>query len=202
MGKGLLVFLITLTLMSAGIDAPAAHAADNDDGSPASAAGEAALSIDAAASVIDVSKLVPLYRVTFMKSRTTDPIRTATVVSVTNQAPQPCDVAVEWFRGFDPTPVCTTTMSLDVGFQTDFCSRAIPDPLTSCNSTCTPNLTFHEGTAVVYGHVYCLFGSPFGGDPGLAVSARVYYTTGTTDSVVTAISDSKIVRFGNGNLGD
>ena len=191
MHKGLWVFLVTLALISVGMSTPAARAADNDDGSPA---------VDAS-DPIDVSKLVPLYRVTFIKSRTTDPIRTATVVSVTNQAPQPCDIAVQWFRGFDPNPACTATTTLGVGFQTDFCSRAIPDPLTSCNVTCTPDLTFHEGSAVVYGSVYCLFGGGLG-DPGLAVSARIYYTTGSTDSAVTAISDSKVVRFGMGNHGD
>jgi len=34
------------------------------------------------------------------------------------------------------------------------------------------------------------------------VSARVYYTTGTTASAVTAISDAKIVGISVGNQGD
>ena len=140
------------------------------------------------------SLLTPLYRVTVMKSRTTDAIRTATVVSVTNQARVSCDLAVVWLRGFDPTPVCTTTMSVGAGLQTDCCARAIPEALTTCNTMCTPDLTFHEGTAVVSSSVLA--------DPEclcLAVSARVYDTTGTTYSVVTAISDAKIVRINLGN---
>src|SRR5262245_7855293 len=133
----------------------------------------------------------PRYLVTFMKSRTTDPIRTATVVSVTNQTHYACHVSVNWFRGFDPNPVCTTIFDLDVGFQTDFCSRQIPDPITSCNATCAPELTFHEGKAVVSANCR-----------DIGVSARVYYTSGDTDDAVSAISDSNVVRFGQGNRGD
>lgn len=191
MGKGLWLRLVMVALVSAGLSAPVARAADDDDGGPTSAARAAAL--NAAVSVIDVRRLVPLYRVTFMKSRTTDAIRTATVVSVTNhQERASCDITVVWLRGFDPTPVCTTSMSLDVGLQTDFCSRAIPDALTTCNTTCTPALTFHEGTAVVYSRVD--WNNPFECQD-LAVSARVYYTTGSTDSAVTAISDSSVLRI-------
>ena len=60
--------------------------------------------LDVPAIGIDTSTLIPIYRVTFMKSRTTDAIRSATVVSVTNQGLSPCDILVSWFRGFDPTP--------------------------------------------------------------------------------------------------
>jgi hypothetical protein len=115
-------------------------------------------------------------------------------VSITNQDFLDflsCDVAVLWFRGFESTPVCTTTMSVTPGMQTDVCSRAIPDALRSCNTTCAPDLTFHEGKAEV--HASC---------GRLGISARVYYTTGVTDSVVTAISDAKIVYINQGNLGD
>jgi len=200
MGKGLWLRLVMVVLVSAGMSAPAARAADGDDGGPASAARDSALITEV--STIDVSRMTPLYRVTFMKSRTTDTIRTATVVSVTNQAGVSCDITVIWRRGFDPTPVCTTTMSLDAGFQTDFCSRAIPDALTTCNTTCNPDLTFHEGTAVVYTHVENLFYYGSSECLHLAVSARVYYTTGTTASAVTAISDAKIVGISVGNQGD
>src|SRR5262249_583028 len=147
-GKGLWFLLVALALVSTGIYTPAVRAADDDDGSPASAASAEALNTQAI--VIDANAtLIPIYRVTFMTSRTTDAIRTSTLVRVTNQGLSPCDIVVTWLRGLDPTPVCTTMLSLDSGFQTDFCSRAIPDALTSCNKTCAPELTFHEGTAVV-----------------------------------------------------
>jgi hypothetical protein len=139
--------------------------------------------------------LVARYLVTFLKSRTTDPLRSATVVSVTNQAEKACQVSVEWARGFEPPAACTTTVRLDPGTTTDLCSRTIPEPLTTCNGTCEPELTFHEGRAVVSS-------STEKGCDRLGVSARVHYTTGDTDENLAAISDSKIVPFGKGNRGD
>jgi hypothetical protein len=138
---------------------------------------------------------VARYLVTFIKSRTTDPLRSATVVSVTNQAEKACQVAVEWVRGFEPPAACTTTVRLDPGITTDLCSRTIPAPLTTGNAMCEPELTFHEGRAVVSS-------SAEKGCARIGVSARVYYTTGDADDTLAAISDSKIVRFGHGNSGD
>lgn len=175
--------LLIVILVSGGLFAPAALAATDDGSGPMPQYTEEAYSGQ------------PRYLVTFMKSRTTDPIRTATVVSVTNQADYPCQVSVDWFLGFSPTPVCTTTFSVEAGFQTDFCSRKLPEPLTTCNATCDPELTFDEGKAVVRS-------SARHGCKDIGVSARVYYTRGSADDEVTAISDSKIVRFDEGNRGD
>jgi hypothetical protein len=36
----------------------------------------------------------------------------------------------------------------------------------------------------------------------MGVSARTYYTTGSTDSAVTGITDAKIVKVNKGNAGD
>jgi hypothetical protein len=91
--------------------------------------------------------------------------------------------------------VCTTTVRLEAGITTDVCSRAIPAPLTTCNASCEPELTFHEGRAVVHS-------SAEEGCERIGVSARVYYTTGDDDESLAAISDSKIVPFGKGNRGD
>ena len=139
--------------------------------------------------------LAPRYLVTYMKSRTTAPLRTATVVSVTNQAERTCQIAVEWVRGFELTPACTMMLSVDPGVTADVCSQAIPDPLTTCNATCEPELTFHEGRAVVSS-------STDEGCERVAVSARVYYTNGGDGGDLAAISDSKLVLFGKGNRGD
>ena len=183
---GLLLF--TVILVSCRLFAPAALAADDDGMGPLKEqAGPGAAATRAA----DTRPLVARYLVTFMKSRTTEPLRTATAVSVTNQASGICEIVVEWFRGFETAPVCSTTFDLDAGFQADICSRALPEPLTTCNTMCDPELTFHEGKAVVSADCR-----------DIGVSARVYYTSGDTDDAVSAISDSKVVRFGQGNRGD
>jgi hypothetical protein len=179
MRRELWFLLLTIILVSDGLSALPVLAA-NDDGF-----------IRVPGYIEESYSGQPRYLVTFIKSRTTDPIRTATVVSVTNQTNYTCHVSINWFRGFDPNPVCTTTFDLDAGFQTDFCSRQIPDPITSCNATCAPELTFHEGKAVVSADCR-----------DIGVSARVYYTRGDDDGEVSAISDAKIVRFGQGNRGD
>jgi hypothetical protein len=141
---------------------------------------------------------VERYLVTYMKSRTTDAIRSATVVTVTNtNATSPtCVVRIEWFQGFVPnTPVCTTTATIEPGVTHDFCSRDVPDAITTCNSVCAPQLTFDEGKAIVSS-------SEAVGCGLIGVEARVYYTTGAGDMAVSAISNPKIVEVERGNLGD
>lgn len=188
MRREIWLLLLTVTLVNYGLFASVALAADDDGMGRLK---EQATTRAATTEAEDTGPLVARYLVTFIKSRTTDPLRTSTVVSVTNQTSRTCDVSVDWFQGFNPTLACTTTFSLDAGFQTDFCSRQIPEPLTTCNATCAPDLTFHEGKAVV--STNCRH---------IGVSARVYYTTGAIDDAVSAISDSKIVDFGQGNVGD
>jgi hypothetical protein len=88
---------------------------------------------------------------------------------------------------------------LDSELTTDFCSRSLPGPITTCNAVCDPELTFNEGRAVVSST------TETANNPDCAkigVSARVYYTAGESDDVVSAITDSKIVRVGEGNRGD
>jgi hypothetical protein len=63
--------------------------------------------------------------------------------------------------------------------------------ITTCNCVCQPELIFDEGRAIVS----AMF-------PEIGVSSRVYYTTGNDDSQLLAITDSKIVVFGDGNKGD
>jgi hypothetical protein len=38
--------------------------------------------------------------------------------------------------------------------------------------------------------------------PEVGVSSRVYYTSGDDDSQLLSITDSKVVVFGKGNIGD
>jgi hypothetical protein len=134
---------------------------------------------------------IPRYLVTYMESVTAWTNRSATVVTVTNQSSQPCKIRVAWYRGFVNAPYCTTEMNLAAHMTSDFCSRDLPQALTTCNSTCSPELMFHEGRAIVASTC-----------KEIGVSARVYYTTGRDDSTLTAITDSKVVRWSEGNNGD
>jgi hypothetical protein len=135
----------------------------------------------------------PRYLVTFMRSQTGVPIRSATVVSITNQSPKPNLVTVSWFRGFtnNNSPVGTASMIIPADFQVDFGSRNLPGELTNVNVIPSPELTFDEGRAIVSSRL-----------PEIAVSVRLYYTSGERDEQLLAISDSKVVVFGQGNHGD
>ena len=136
---------------------------------------------------------VPRYLVTFMRSQTGVPVRSATVVSVTNQAPRPNLVTVSWFLGLsdNSSPVGTATMIIPPDFEVDFGSRNLPSELTVVNAIPSPELTFDEGRAIVSSRL-----------PEIGVSARLYYTSGDSDEQLLAISDSKVVVFGQGNHGD
>jgi hypothetical protein len=135
----------------------------------------------------------PRYLVTYMHSETGGRIRSATVVSVTNQSPQINQVSVSYFQGFtdNTSPVCVCSFAIPPDFTVDFCSRNLPAELTVCNCVCDPELVFDEGRAIV-SSIW----------PEIGVSSRVYYTSGDDDSQLLAITDSKIVAFGQGNNGD
>ena len=137
---------------------------------------------------------VARYRVTYMKSNTATANRTSTVVSITNQSGATCSTGVDWRIGFGGT-ACTTSLTLGPGQTGEHCSRSIPSAVSSCNATCSPGLTFNEGSAIVGS-------STTTGCSKIAVSARTYHTTGTDDSAVAAATDAKIVKIGAGNSGD
>ena len=139
----------------------------------------------------DTGPLVARYLVTFIKSRTTDTIRTATAVSVTNQTGQTCQVAIDWFQGFNPTPVCTTAFSLDAGFRLTSVPGSSPDPLTTCNATCAPELTFDEGKAVVSANCQAYWGE----------CARVLHQ-GPTITQYPPSATPRLCDFDERNLGD
>jgi hypothetical protein len=136
---------------------------------------------------------VPRYLVTYMKSETGGRTRSATVVTVTNQSDKTNLVSVSYFKGFsnNTSPVGVTSFSIPPDFTVDFSSRNLPGELTVCNSVCNPELVFDEGRAIVSSR-----------RPEIAVSSRIYYTAGDQDLELLSITDSKIVRFGQGNKGD
>lgn len=133
------------------------------------------------------------YLVTYMNSQTLGRQRSATVVSVTNQSEKTNLVTVTWFKGFsdNASPAGTVSFSIPPDYTVDFGSRSLPGELTVVNAVSSPELTFDEGRALV--------SSRF---PEIGVSARVYYTTGDRDESLNAITDSKVVVFGQGNAGD
>lgn len=136
---------------------------------------------------------VPRYLVTYMNSQTGGPIRSATVVSVTNQSDKANLVSVSYFKGFtdNTSPVGVTSFAIPPDFTVDFSSRDLPGELTVCNSVCNPELVFDEGRAIVSSR-----------RPEIGVSSRVYYTAGDRDTELLSITDSKVVRFGQANEGD
>lgn len=137
---------------------------------------------------------VPRYLVTYMNSQTaSDSMRSATVVSVTNQSHLINRVFVTFFKGFsdDSSPVGTAAFAIPPQFTIDFASRSLPGELTVTNAVPNPELTFDEGRAIVSSMW-----------PEIGVSARVYYTAGNGDERLHAITDSKVVVYGAGNHGD
>ncbi len=137
---------------------------------------------------------VPRYLVTYMNSQTAnDAMRSATVVSVTNQSNLINRVFVTFFKGFtdDSSPVGTAAFAIPPQFTVDFASRHLPSAITVTNAVPNPELTFDEGRAVVSSMW-----------PEIGVSARVYYTAGDNDDRLHAITDSKVVVYGKPNIGD
>ncbi len=136
----------------------------------------------------------PRYLVTYMNSQTAnDAMRSATVVSVTNQSKLTNRVFVTFFKGLtdDSSPIGTASFAIPPQFTIDFATRHLPIELTVTNAVPKSELTFDEGRAVV-SSMY----------PEIGVSARVYYTAGERDERLHAITDSKVVLYGKQNLGD
>lgn len=108
---------------------------------------------------------VPRYLVTYMHSQTGSAIRSATVVSVTNQSNQTNLVTVSYFKGVtnNASPVGVTSFSIPPDFTVDFSSRNLPSELTQVNSVCNPEFVFDEGRAIVSSR-----------RPQIGVSSRIY----------------------------
>jgi hypothetical protein len=146
---------------------------------------------------------VDRYLVTYVQSigGDTKGIRSLTAVTVVNQSSLSCPVQVTFFRPDGITRPCTLIATLAPGVTHNYCSRNVSSLITPCDSTCTSNLTLIDlasGKAIVSStDVFeCSL---------IAVDARVYYTMGgaaANDTAITAISNSKIVFAGEGNLGD
>jgi hypothetical protein len=179
------VAAVGITLMFTGAFSTAFGQAANDD------VGGPGIQSLTSTSPMRTGRHLPRFIAAYMKSRTVDSPRSATVVSITNDSSVTCETSVDWKIGFNGV-ACTTTLTLAPGDTGDHCSRAIPDALTTCNATCSPELTFDEGNAIIGS----ASASPC---KAIAVSARTYYTTGTSDETLNAITDARIVRVGGGD---
>jgi hypothetical protein len=135
----------------------------------------------------------PRYLVTYMNSQTRGKLRSATVVSVTNQSHVINRVFVSFFKGLgdDTNPVGVAVFAVPPQWTVDFSSRDLPIELTTCNAICNPELVYDEGRAIV-SSMY----------PEIGVSARVIYTAGERDEDLLSITDSNIVVYGQANHGD
>jgi len=135
----------------------------------------------------------PRYLVTYMNSQTAGQIRSATVVSITNQSRAINRVFVSFFKGFqdNTAPIGVAAFAIPPDFTVDFGSRNLPSEITVVNAMPNPELVFDEGRAIVSSMW-----------PEIGVSARVIYTRGDKDSELMAITDSKVVGFGKQNIGD
>src|SRR5262245_49342169 len=119
-----------------------------------------------------------------MNSQTGGKIRSATIVTVTNQSPRPNVVTVSYFKGFvdNTSPSGSSTFVIPPDFTVDFGSRNLPGELTVVNSIPNPELTFDEGRAIVSSR-----------QREIGVSARVYYTSGERDEELLSITDPGVV---------
>ncbi|NMR19471.1 hypothetical protein [Cellulomonas fimi] len=138
-------------------------------------------------------RTAPRYLVTYMNSQRGGRLSSATVVTVTNQSTRPNRVTVSWYKGFsdDTSPVGQSTFSIPPDYTVDFATRNLPGEVTITNSVPNPELTFDEGRAIVSSTYR-----------EIAVSARVYYARGDNDLDLVAVTDSKVVRINEGNVGD
>lgn len=146
---------------------------------------------------------VPRYLVPFVKSSPQSSqltgVRSGTMVTVVNQSSVSCDVEVQWFPSMQSTALCTNTETIPPGFSKEFCTRGLSPLIGGCNNTCVSQLGTNQG---IQGKAIVSSSTEDGCDR-IAVEARVYYTTGAgATEAVSAISDSKIVFVGEGNLGD
>src|SRR5438105_3545271 len=91
------------------------------------------------------------YLVTYVRSSTLTANRSATAVTVINQSSRSCNVQVAWFDAFSPSiPLCMDEVPVLAGQAVQFCSRGLPNSITTCNAVCSPALTSQfQGKAIV-----------------------------------------------------
>jgi hypothetical protein len=129
----------------------------------------------------------PIRAASYMISVTADnAMRSATVVSVTNQGMLMTRVSVTFFKGYtdDSSPVGMAAFAIPPQFTINFASRQLPDTLTVTSAIPNPELTYDEGRAIVSSMW----------PESTPVRSR-QYTAGERDERLHAITDSKVVVY-------
>jgi len=132
------------------------------------------------------SPFVPRHMVTYMSSETAGAVRSATIVTVTNEADTVNHVVVSYLEGFDGTsrPISVGSFSIPPASSIDFVSRTLPEELTAISAVCCPELVFAEGRAIVSSVL-----------PAIAVESHVFYTAGRNDDLLLSVENSDVVAF-------
>jgi hypothetical protein len=132
------------------------------------------------------SPFVPRHMVTYVNSETAGTVRSATVVTVTNQAERINHVVVSYLDGFDGTsrPIAVGSFRIPPAASIDFVSRSLPEELTAISAVCCPELVLAEGRAIISSVL-----------PEIAVESHVFYTAGRADDFLLSIEHSDVVAF-------
>ena len=129
--------------------------------------------------------------VRYLKSQTSHRVRTASVVTVTNEASRPNAVTVTWLDACHSGRQARASSSFVIppGFAVTFGSRPLPCTVASVESLSHRDVHFDDGQAVISARL-----------PQIAVEAKLYWTSGEHDENVLAIADREPAPFGSGKL--
>ena len=123
----------------------------------------------------------------FMSQTAFGTARAVTAITIFNSSTSSCNASVQFQYTNQTTNLCSISMTLAAGTSQTLCSRPVSDPLTGCNVSCSPALTFNSGHAFVSSS-----NSPSACNR-LAVDPQVYYTNGS-DSALLGSSPLTIVK--------
>jgi hypothetical protein len=138
------------------------------------------------------------YVVPYVQSlRTGGTIHSATVITVFNNSPGPCSIQVDWFQSGGAAECARDVPVLPSHQSAHFCTRALPNNISSCLSqtTCaSTDFNVLQGFAII---------SSSAGLPCSAIAAdvRVIYSN-ADDSVIQGVSNPRVIFVDEGNLGD
>jgi hypothetical protein len=82
------------------------------------------------------------------KSSSTNP-RAVTIITAATPAGGGCSVRIDFFFGGDAVLACSLTDHVGKNRALNFCTRSTTKSYVSCAFTCSPELDFHQGKAVI-----------------------------------------------------
>jgi hypothetical protein len=110
-----------------------------------------------------------------------------TIITAATPAGGGCSVRIDFFFGGDAVLACSLTDHVGKNRALNFCTRSTTKSYVSCAFTCSPELDFHQGKAVIStADTTACAKTDF--------EARLYYFNGTTgDDSVAGLSNSAVV---------